>query len=144
MQSESNENLHTYELTSSECFDQLSKISNSYLIDVRTTPEWEFVGVPDLSSINKNVIFISWQLYPEMNINSLFENQVTKSNIKKDDKLFLICRSGSRSFDAAKFLSSVGYYYCFNIADGFEGDKNSLNQRSTINGWKYNNLPWKQ
>ena len=131
-------------IASVECFNQLSEISNSYLIDVRTKPEWEFIGIPDLSSINKKAIFISWHVYPEMKINSLFENQLINSNIKKTDKLFLICRSGSRSFQAAKFLFSFGYHHCFNVTDGFEGDKNNLNQRSSINGWKYNNLPWKQ
>ena len=131
-------------ITSVKCFDKLSEIFNSYLIDVRTKPEWEFIGIPDLSSLNKKTIFISWHVYPEMKINSLFENQVFESNIEKNDKLFLICRSGTRSFHAAKFLVSCGYNYCFNVADGFEGNKNALSQRSTSNGWKYNNLPWKQ
>jgi len=139
-----NKDSNILNITSIECFKKLLEISNSYLIDVRTKPEWEFIGVPDLSSINKKTIFISWHVYPEMKINSLFENQLIKLNIKKTDKLFLICRSGSRSFQAAKFLSSFGYHHCFNITDGFEGEKNNLNQRSTINGWKYNNLPWKQ
>ena len=30
-----------------------------------------------------------------------------------------------------------GYYYCCNIEDGFEGNKNSSYQRSKINGWNY-------
>ena len=132
------------DITSVECFNKLSEISNSYLIDVRTKPEWEFIGVPDLSSLNKKILFISWLVYPRMTINSLFENQVLESNIEKNDKLFLICRSGTRSFHAAKFLVSCGYNHCFNVADGFEGHKNALSQRSTSNGWKYNNLPWKQ
>jgi len=136
-------NSNVKNITSVECFDKLSEISNSHLIDVRTEPEWEYVGVPDLSSLNKKTIFISWHIYPKMKINSLFKNLVTELNFEKNDRFFLICRSGTRSFDAAKFLSSMGYKYCFNVADGFEGDKNYLNQRSTINGWKYNNLPWK-
>ena len=131
-------------ITSIECFNKLSEISNSYLIDIRTKPEWEFIGVPDLSSLNKKTIFISWLVYPEMRINSYFEKQINESNIEKNDKLFFICRSGRRSFQAAKFLSHSGYNYCYNVSDGFEGKKNSLNQRSTINGWKFNNLPWNQ
>ena len=144
MKSENHKNEYINDITSKECFSKLSKVSNSYLVDVRTTPEWEFIGVPDLSSINKKVMFISWQVYPKMKINSSFENRIDALNIKKNDKIFLICRSGKRSYDAAKFLSSVGYNYCYNITDGFEGDKDDLNHRSTINGWKYNNLPWKQ
>ena len=133
-----------HNITSFQCFQRLSEISNSYLIDVRTKPEWEFSGIPDLSSLNKKTIFISWNVYPEMKINSFFEKQIINSKIEKNNVVFLICRSGSRSFHSAKFLSSSGYSHCYNVSDGFEGDKNSLNQRSTINGWKYNNLPWKQ
>ena len=131
-------------ITSIECFNKLSEISNSYLIDIRTKPEWEFIGVPDLSSLNKKTIFISWHMYPEMKINSLFENQITKLNIKKNDNLFLICRSGNRSSDAAEFLSSRGFSNCFNVEDGFEGEVGPHHHRSTINGWKYCKLPWKQ
>ena len=133
-----------HNIASVECFNQLSEIFNSYLIDVRTKPEWEFIGTPNLSSINKKTIFISWHIYPQLKINPFFENQITELNIKKNDKLFFICRSGGRSFQAAKFLSHSGYNYCYNVSDGFEGDKNNLNQRTTINGWKFNNLPWKQ
>tara|TARA_B100001123_G_scaffold449874_2_gene617244 strand:- start:1004 stop:1438 length:435 start_codon:yes stop_codon:yes gene_type:complete len=132
------------QVDSAECFEQLSKIPNSFLIDVRTKPEWEFNGVPDLSSINKKVIFISWLIYPEMEINSHFEKELSKLNIIKNYKLYFICRSGNRSFEAANFLSTINYNYCFNLTDGFEGDKNKMSQRSTINGWKYNKLPWKQ
>ena len=131
-------------ITSIECFKELSEISNSYLIDVRTEPEWKFIGVPDLSSLNKKTVFISWHMYPEMKINSHFENKINESNIKKNDKLFLICRSGSRSFHSSQFLTLCGYKRCYNVLDGFEGVKNTLSQRSSINGWKYNNLPWKQ
>jgi len=79
-----------------------------------------------------------------MTINKNFEKQVTSENIKKNDNIFLICRSGNRSFKAAQYLLSRGYKNCFNISDGFEGKKDSVNHRSSLNGWKYNNLPWKQ
>ena len=131
-------------ITSIECFNKLSEISNSYLIDIRTKPEWEFIGVPDLSSLNKKTIFISWHMYPEMKINSLFENQITESNIKKNDNLFLIWRSVNRSSDAAEFLTSRSFANCCNVKDGFEGEIGPNHQRSTINGWKYFKLPWKQ
>ena len=59
--------------SSLECFERLVNDPNSHLIDVRTKPEWDYVGVPDLSSINKQVTFVSWQIYPEMTINKFFE-----------------------------------------------------------------------
>ena len=131
-------------ISSRECFEKLSIEVNSQLIDVRTKPEWIYVGVPDLSSINKKVIFVSWQVYPEMKINKFFENQILESNIKKDYNLYFICRSGNRSNNAAEFLTSRGFSHCFNVIDGFEGNLDHEHHRSTIEGWKYHNLPWKQ
>jgi len=144
MHSQDNIDSDIRSINSTECFDKLSKNSKSYLIDVRTKPEWEFVGVPDLSNTNNSTLFISWQEYPEMNINKNFEKHIFQKNIGKNDYIFLICRSGSRSLKAAKYLSSLGYKHCFNVSDGFEGNKDNINHRSTINGWKFSNLPWKQ
>ena len=144
MNSTNKKNSNVQQVTSIECFNKLSKISNSYLIDVRTKPEWEFIGVPDIFSLNKKTLFISWHKYPEMNINNKFKKQIILANIKTIDNIFLICRSGGRSFNAAEYLATNGFIHCYNVSDGFEGDKDSFNQRSTINGWKYNNLPWKQ
>ena len=131
-------------ISSQECFEKLSIEVHSHLIDVRTKPEWVYVGVPDLSSINKNVIFISWQVYPEMKINKFFENQILESSIKKDDNLYFICRSGNRSNNAAKFLTSLGFSNCINVIDGFEGKLNHEHQRASIDGWQFHNLPWKK
>jgi len=131
-------------ISSQECFKKLSIEVHSHLIDVRTKPEWIYIGVPDLSLINKKVIFISWQVYPEMEINKFFENQIIESNIKKDDNLYFICRSGQRSHDAAKFLDSRSFANCFNVIDGFEGNLNHERQRASIDGWQFNKLPWKQ
>ena len=74
-------------ISSQECFEKLSIEVHSQLIDVRTKPEWIYVGVPDLSSINKKVIFVSWQVYPEMGTNKFFENQILESNIKLLDPI---------------------------------------------------------
>ena len=131
-------------ISSRGCFEKLSIEVNSQLIDVRTKPEWIYVGVPALSSINKKVIFVSWQVYPEMGINKFFENKILESNIKKDNNLYFICRSGNRSNNAAEFLASRGFSNCFNVIDGFEGKLNQERQRALIDGWQFNNLPWKQ
>ncbi len=131
-------------ISSKQCFERLSKESSSYLVDVRTEPEWLFVGLPDLQSLNKQTICVSWHMYPEMEINENFKSEILESGINKQDTIFLICRSGNRSCDAAEFLASHGFTNCFNVIDGFEGENNPNHQRSTINGWKYYKLPWKQ
>ena len=137
-------NLNVSLIDSLECFEILKVNKDTHLVDVRTKPEWLFVGVPDLSTINKNAIFVSWQDFPLMNKNSNFEKEIANAGLKKNDRLYFICRSGKRSFEAAKHMIKKGYTYCYNITDGFEGDKNFRNRRSTINGWKFNRLPWKQ
>jgi len=129
--------------SSLECFEILSNNFNSQLIDVRTKPEWAYVGIPDLSSINKQVVFVSWKTYPKMKINKFFESQVLKTNIKKNDNLFFICRSGSRSLNAAEFFISRGFSNSFNVSDGFEGKLNQHHKRGLIDGWQFNNLPWR-
>ena len=131
-------------ISSQECFEKLSKETNSQLIDVRTKPEWVYVGVPDLSSINKKVIFVSWQIYPKMETNKFFENQILELDVKKDNNLYFICRSGQRSYNAADLLFSRGFSNCFNVNDGFEGKQNHKSHRASMHGWKFNNLPWKQ
>ena len=59
-------------------------------------------------------------------------------------KIFLICRSGKRSSEAALLLEADGYKCLFNVYDGFEGDKNINGHRNLINGWRFSNLPWEQ
>ena len=130
--------------SSFDCFRMLSINQNSHLIDVRTKPEWDYVGIPDLSSIKKQALCISWKIYPEMRVNNNFEKQIIKFNIQKNNNLYFICRSGNRSYDAAKFLISKGFTNCFNVSDGFEGELNQHHKRASIDGWKFHNLPWKQ
>ena len=131
-------------INSHTCFQTLSNKSSSYLIDVRTKPEWSFVGIPDLHSLQKKTICVCWRVYPSMEININFESEILESGINKQDTVFLICRSGQRSSDAADFLASRGFTNCCNVIDGFEGEIGPDHQRSTVNGWKYCKLPWKQ
>jgi rhodanese-related sulfurtransferase len=132
-----------------EAFSNLLKKENSILIDVRTNEEVNFVGFPDLSSIARNVIFVPWRLLPNMSINDNFEfnlvDEIKKITDDKESKinLLFLCRSGARSMEAALFMSDI-CYNCYNIEKGFEGDLDQNGQRSNLNGWKFENNPWKQ
>jgi rhodanese-related sulfurtransferase len=55
-----------------------------------------------------------------------------------------ICRSGQRSHGAAMVATQAGYADCYNVLEGFEGDKNQNNQRNKKNGWRAAGLPWEQ
>ncbi len=115
---------------------------NAVLVDCRSTAEWAFVGIPDLSGIGKDVMTIEWtRMHGEPN--PAFLEQL-ESAVPKDKALFLICRSGVRSNAAASAATDAGYEKVFNISDGFEGGHNERGQRKTVSGWCFSKLPWKQ
>ena len=53
-----------------------------------------------------------------------------------------MCRTGGRSHNAAVVAQQLGYANAYNLLEGFEGEANSLKQRTLINGWKHAGLPW--
>ena len=133
------------EIFSDKAFEILKSEKNSFLVDVRTLPEWTFSGYPDLSYIGKDTKRISWKIYPNMNLNQNFLQQIENEILDKNSQIFFMCKTGGRSLDAAIFATEIGgYKNCFNITNGFEGDANENNQRGKINGWKALNLPWLQ
>ena len=125
-------------------WDRLGRETDAVLIDVRTAPEWNYVGLPDLSNLDKEVICSEWQSYPAMDRNSDFEAQVAQAGVSRDVPIFLLCRSGVRSKHAAILLTAAGYQHCYNVAGGFEGDKDDSGHRGKSNSWKFGGLPWKQ
>ncbi len=122
----------------------LSRIKDSILIDVRTREEWNFVGKPDLTSIGKEVVFLSWRFCPDMSINSNFANELKELCNINNNLMFFICRSGHRSFEAASSIFAEVGKNCYNITDGFEGVSSSKDHHNSLNGWKFNQLPWFQ
>jgi rhodanese-related sulfurtransferase len=132
------------DLTPKQAWTLLKKSPEAVLIDVRTQPEWAFVGIPNLSSIDKKVLPISWQMFPKMNINSRFIVDLTDAGLSSENHLCFLCRSGVRSVFAAKAAAAAGFSISFNISSGFEGDLDEKNQRGNVNGWRFEGLPWEQ
>ena len=133
-------------LTPIETWKRLKDDPDAILIDVRTPEEWTYVGVPDLSALGRECLFVPWQFFPRNIINPNFVPQVleTAKPKSKDTQILLICRSGVRSAYAAHALTEKGYSNCFNVQFGFEGDPDSNKHRGTVNGWKVAGLPWVQ
>ena len=127
-----------------EAWRRLSEDPEAVLIDVRTTAEWNFVGLPDLSPLEKQVLQSEWKSFPSMSLNPDFLAEVEQADIDKNAAVLLLCRSGQRSRDAAIRLTAAGYKNCYNVAGGFEGDKNAAGHRGTVGGWQFAGLPWIQ
>ncbi len=137
------------EIDSSDAYEAL-KNNDSVLVDVRTDAEHIFVGQVDLSKISGKVILLPWKTFPAMAINPRFQitlekelNGLATGDIR-DLKLIFMCRSGARSLEAAMYCTQLGFKNCYNLISGFEGRSNDKGHRSTIDGWKAENLPWKQ
>ncbi len=132
------------DISPADALGKLQANEKAQLIDVRSQPEWTFAGLPDLSSLNKRTVTLSWKFYPTFERNTQFIEQLQAIVPDKDTPLFFLCKTGGRSTDAAIAATEAGYTTCYNIAGGFEGDANAANQRGRINGWKAANLPWEQ
>lgn len=131
-----------------EVWENLKTNAKSALVDVRTSQEWSTIGVPQLNTIGKKPIFAEWQVFPSMQINPEFADEVDAAlkaqNISKDDPVFFLCRSGARSQSAAAAMTSLGYSKAYNILTGFEGPPDASGLRGTVSGWQFDKLPWKK
>jgi rhodanese-related sulfurtransferase len=121
---------------------------DAVLVDVRTSAEWNFVGIPDLSSVGKQPVTVEWMSLPTMARNADFDQQVKGAlaplHAGPESAIVFICRSGARSRDAAISLTKQGFKRCYNLAGGFEGDLDADRHRASRNGWKFSGLPWLQ
>ncbi|MEM9434340.1 MAG: rhodanese-like domain-containing protein [Pseudomonadota bacterium] len=137
-------------LLPTETWDYLKTNSDAVLVDVRTKPEWGFVGKPDLSSLGQQLHCICWAEYPDMSINPGFVDAVRELVVGDTvARAFFLCRSGVRSQSAAEAVSSAFFaeglpMTCVNVVEGFEGDLDAEHKRGGLNGWKARGLPWRQ
>jgi rhodanese-related sulfurtransferase len=122
----------------------LSEQPGAILIDVRTRPEWNYVGLPELAGIGKKPTLLEWQMFPNMQLNPDFVPALSGAVADKDVPLLFLCRSGARSAAAAKAMTAAGYSTCLNVADGFEGPLDAHARRGAAAGWKAAGLPWRQ
>ena len=118
------------------------------LVDVRTKPEWAFVGVPDVSRLGRRVLMVEWQTFPDSRVDPVFTERLTglltEAGVKTDADIFFICRTGGRSRMAAEAMTGAGYARCHNVAEGFEGPLDTDRHRGNLAGWKSAGLPWVQ
>src|SRR6185369_6010129 len=86
---------------------------------------------------------VEWQTYPGNRPNPEFIGELAAA-IGKDEPVMFLCRSGARSHAAAEAAMRAGWKETYNILEGFEGDKDAQEHRSTVGGWRKAGLPWTQ
>lgn len=157
------------EILSIEAYDMLNTVPNTYLIDVRTRAEYQFIGHPPTAYLfpycfwNGNLVKKDESNEYQFNIkNKDFVEEISK-RFQKTNNLLILCRDGTRSILAARDLMKSGFKSVYNVKDGFEGppfpyfeDENrhkfyrQLANRNKIPGynhrrfygWQWWNLPW--
>jgi rhodanese-related sulfurtransferase len=130
--------------------------SKALFLDVRTTAEVAFLGMPAQADANvpymKEPDFPAWDnakktLKLELNPDFLPEvrRRLAAKGLKPTDSIVLICRSGDRSAAASNLLAEAGFKNVYSVVDGYEGDLApegpKVGQR-VVNGWKNAGLPW--
>ncbi len=121
-----------------EVHELIQQNPQARLVDVRTRAEWDWVGrVP-------GSLLIEWNFYPDGQRNAQFIEQLESQVPKTDAPVMFLCRSGNRSHSAALVATQAGYPNCFNVLEGFEGDKDAQGHRNSSNGWRVARLPWTQ
>jgi rhodanese-related sulfurtransferase len=120
-----------------QAYELLQKAPGAKLVDVRTRAELDFVGrIP-------GSIELEWQTYPGSQPNLVFLAQL-QQQVDKESLVMFICRSGARSHAAAAAAATVGYTQCYNVLEGFQGDKDAQGHRDALGGWRFAGLPWYQ
>ncbi len=156
-------------ILSIEAYDMLNTVPDTYLIDVRTRAEYQFVGHPFKAYLFPYMFMTDnfvkkddsygYQLEPKK---KSFVGEISKV-FKKADNLLIMSRDGTRSPRAAKALIGAGFKNIFNVVDGFEGSEfptfgddnrhkfyRQLAKRNKIYGfkhrrhygWQWWGLPW--
>ena len=133
------------EISPPEAMRILTEDKRSVLLDVRMNIEFDYVGHPP------EAINVPWRDTPDKPENPQFV-ELVREELKKQFPhgevenltILTLCRSGSRSRNAARKLLENGFHRVINIAEGFEGDPDENRHRGKLNGWRYHGLPWVQ
>jgi rhodanese-related sulfurtransferase len=141
-------NSYAGDVSPDEAWTLLGDDPRAVLVDVRTVPEWNFVGTPDLRPLGKQALLVEWQSFPPAGPRPDFvatvARQLAEQGVPKDAPVLLLCRSGARSRSAAIALTAAGFTRALNVDGGFEGPLDGDGHRGGVEGWKARGLPWAQ
>lgn len=131
------------DITPEESWKLLSDNPEAVLVDCRTDAEWRWVGVPDLSSLGRDVVFVEWNRSNGQH-NADFVDELIAAGVTPGERpVVFLCRSGNRSIPAAETATAAGIAPSYNMLDGFEGQLDADGHRGS-GGWRALGLPWKQ
>src|ERR1700752_1329451 len=97
------------DITPEETCKLLNDNPEAMLVDCRTEAEWRFVGVADLSSLQRDVVYIEWNTTSGKH-NDNFVDDLVSAGVAPGEgprassgrPVVFLCRSGNRSIGAAE------------------------------------------
>ena len=113
------------DLNPTEAWKLLNQDQSAQLVDVRTRPEWMFVGLPDLTSLGRRAVLQSWQVFPAMEVDANFVAELAQQLPDMEAPILFICRSGGRSRAAAAALTAAGLSALLQRGRGLRGQSRS-------------------
>lgn len=135
------------DITPEAAWALLKENPEAVLVDVRTSAEWKWVGVPDLTELGRDVVYVEWvRSTGERNgefLEELAAAGVTGLSQGDDRPVIFLCRSGNRSIGSAELATEAGITPSYNVLDGFEGNLDENGHRGGV-GWRAIGLPWRQ
>jgi rhodanese-related sulfurtransferase len=139
------------DVTPSQALKMANADAHTFIVDVRTRPEYVLVGHPTMAH-HIPVKFWTGKHTAKgygMAVNESFAQDLKSRFDPKTDTLIFMCRSGARSCAAADSAAKAGWpkTKIYNMLGGFEGDKikntdSVFNGQRTMGGWKNEGLPW--
>ncbi len=128
---------------------------HTFIVDVRTRPEYNFVGhpsgayhVPSKFWTGEMIEKKGKKSYKLVDNPDFSKDLLARFNPETDTLIFM-CRSGKRSCQSADKALKSGFKpdKIFNMLGGFEGDKvqckmSAFNGQRKLGGWHNEGLPW--
>jgi rhodanese-related sulfurtransferase len=134
------------DITPEEAWKLLADDPEAVLVDCRTAAEWRFVGVPDISSLRRDVVYVEWSRTDGTHNDGFVADVLKEIGVAgsgNERPIVFLCRSGNRSIGAAEAATEAGISPSYNVLDGFEGNLDDDGHRGGT-GWKAIGLPWRQ
>ena len=131
------------DITPEEAWKLLVDDPRAVLVDCRTEAEWRFVGVADISSLQRDVVYIEWSRTDGTRNEGFVDDLVAAGLTPGERPVVFLCRSGNRSIGAAEAATAAGIAPSYNVLDGFEGNLDEERHRGAV-GWRAVGLPWAQ
>ena len=131
------------DITPEQAWKLLRDNPDAVLVDCRTDAEWRFVGVPDISDLGRDVVYVQWSGVDGRR-NEGFVDGLIEAGVEPGERaVVFLCRSGNRSIPAAQTATAAGIAPSYNVLDGFEGQLDADGHRGGT-GWRAVGLPWRQ